>query len=143
MPNTREKLMDLIEQGRNKGNEMCGKQDGCDKCKYQAPKGCVWGLIADHLIANGVTFATDNNIGDKWISVKERLPENDYGKHWKERKYYLVRYEPSGLMCVAHYGYKEYDWWIDGHDCVLSATNFKEVTHWMEINNLPQPPKGE
>ena len=79
----------------------------------------------------------------EWISVKDRLPENDYGKHWKERKHYLVRLEPSGLMCVAHYGYKEYGWWIDGHDCVLSATNFKEVTHWMELNNLPQPPKGE
>jgi hypothetical protein len=85
---------------------------------------------------------TDTNVG-KWISVKERLPENDYGKHWKERKHYLVSLAPSGLMCVAHYGYKEYGWWIDGHDCVLSATNFKEVTHWMEINNLPQPPKGE
>ena len=92
--------------------------------------------IADHLIANGVTV-------QEWISVKDRLPENDYGKHWKERKHYLVRLEPSGLMCVAHYGYKEYGWWIDGHDCVLSATNFKEVTHWMELNNLPQPPKGE
>ena len=78
-----------------------------------------------------------------WISVKDRLPENDYGKHWQERKHYLVSLAPSGLMCVAHYGYKEYGWWIDGHDCVLSATNFKEVTHWMEITNLPQPPKGE
>ena len=24
-----------------------------------------YGVIADHLIANGVTFATDNNVGDK------------------------------------------------------------------------------
>lgn len=76
----------------------------------------------------------------RWIPVTERLPENDYGKHWKERNRYLVRFEPSGLMCVAHYGYKEYDWWIDGHDCVLSATNFKEVTHWMP---LPEPPKED
>lgn len=91
---------------------------------------------ATDLIAHGVTV-------QEWISVKDRLPENDYGKHWKERKHYLVWLAPSGLMCVAHYGYKEYGWWIDGHDCVLSATNFKEVTHWMEINNLPQPPKGE
>ena len=89
--------------------------------------------IADDLIANGVTV-------QEWISVDDRLPENDYGKHWKERKHYLVRLEPSGLMCVAHYGYKEYDWWIDGRDCVLSPTNFKEVTHWMPI---PEPPKGE
>ena len=76
----------------------------------------------------------------KWIPVTERLPKNDYGKHWKERKYYLVRVNPSGLMYVAHYGYKEYDWWIDEHDCVLSATSFKEVTHWMP---LPEPPKEE
>jgi hypothetical protein len=99
--------------------------------------------VADHLIANGVTLAEDNNVPSKWIPVTERLPENDYGKHWKERKYYLVRLAPSGLLCVAHYGYKEHGWWIDGHDCVLSATHFKEVTHWMEIENLPQPPKGE
>ena len=120
--------------------------------------------IAENLIAHGVTVqenckacaeATQNCIVklqeqiaelrsvQEWISVKERLPENDYGKHWKERKHYLVRFAPSGLMCVAHYGYKEYDWWIDEHDCVLSAANFKEVTHWMEISKSPQPPEGE
>ena len=32
-------------------------------------------LIAEELMAEGVTFATDNNVGDKWISVKDRLPE--------------------------------------------------------------------
>ena len=115
MPNTREKLI-------------------CDKCSHKIV--CKYKGTCDECNQ----FATN---GDKWISVKDRLPENDYGKHWKERKYYLVRFAPSGLMCVAHYGYKEYDWWIDEHDCVLSATNFKEVTHWMEITNLPQPPKGE
>lgn len=31
--------------------------------------------IADRLIANGVTFATDNNVGNKWIPVTERLPD--------------------------------------------------------------------
>ena len=112
----------------------------CKDCEFAKDiDGCVRRqkeIIADRLIAHGVTV-------QEWISVKDRLPENDYGKHWKERKHYLVWLAPSGLMCVAHYGYKEYGWWIDGHDCVLSATNFKEVTHWMEINNLPQPPKGE
>ena len=33
------------------------------------------GMVADHLIANGVTFATDKNDGGKWIPVSERLPE--------------------------------------------------------------------
>ena len=110
----REKLVELIESARYWGSNTSEE-------------------IADNLLDSGVTV-------QEWISVKDRLPENDYGKHWRERKHYLVRYAPSGLMCVAHYGYKEYDWWIDHHDTVLSATNFKEVTHWMP---LPQPPKGE
>ena len=74
----------------------------------------------------------------EWISVEERLPDNDWGKHWKERKYYLVFTKPSGLMNVAVYGYKEHDWWIDRNSCVLDKKNYKEVTHWMP---LPEPPK--
>ena len=84
-------------------------------------------------------IATDNNVGHKWIPVRERLPENDYGKHWKERQYYLVCLQ-NGMMRVAHYGYKEHDWWIDSHDCVLARKHYTEVTHWM---HLPEPPKGE
>ena len=144
MPNTREKLIELLQSSPM---DVFGHRGV--------------GSLADHLIANGVTvqeqlrdhyWATEQAYKNgykkgkadalQWIPVTERLPKNDYGKHWKERKYYLVRFAPSGLMCVAHYGYKEYGWWIDEHDCVLSATNFKEVTHWMEISNLPQPPKG-
>lgn len=74
----------------------------------------------------------------EWISVDERLPENDWGKHWKERKYYLVLTEPSGLMDVATYGYKEYGWWVDRHHCVLDEKSCKRVTHWMP---LPEAPK--
>lgn len=122
----REKLVELIGSTEYGNGSLVGNN-------FQ--KGFIE-KIASHLIASGVTV-------QEWISVKDRLPGNDYGKHWKERKYYLVRFAPSGLMCVAHYGYKEHDWWIDEHDCVLSATNFKEVTHWMEITNMPQPPKGE
>lgn len=33
--------------------------------------------VADYLIDNGVTFATDNNVGSKWIPVTERLPKNE------------------------------------------------------------------
>ena len=74
---------------------------------------------------------------DRWIPVTEKLPKNDYGKHWKERAYYLVRLS-NGTMRVAHYGYKEYDWWIDSHDCVLSKKHYTEVTHWRQ---LPEQPK--
>lgn len=76
--------------------------------------------------------------GVEWISVTERLPENDYGKHWKERKHYLVMTEPSGLMRVARFGYKEHLWWVDSHDTVMTSVNYAKVTHWMP---LPQPPE--
>lgn len=77
---------------------------------------------------------------DKWIPVTDHLPKNDYGKHWKERAYYLVRLS-NGTMRVAHYGYKEYDWWIDSHDCVLSKKHYTEVTHWRQLPE--QPKEGE
>jgi hypothetical protein len=74
----------------------------------------------------------------EWISVDEGLPENDYGKHWKERQHYLVMTEPSGLMRVARFGSKEFPWWIDSHDTVMTSANYAKVTHWMP---LPEPPK--
>jgi hypothetical protein len=97
----------------------CRKMEDCDICKatklYNA--GCH---------------------KQEWISVDERLPENDYGKHWKERRYYLVMTEPSGLMRVARFGYKDFPWWIDSHDTVLTSANYNKVTHWMP---LPEAPK--
>ena len=98
MDNTREKLIELIQSA----------VDGC--ATYWA-----W-LIADHLIANGVTFDKDinaltkkiaeleksnrnwrrkmqkirqryaKNDADKWIPVTERLPEED-GKYLVFRKH--------------------------------------------------------
>lgn len=92
--------------------------------------------IAEAFVAKGWRKRSEG----EWISVEERLPDNDWGKHWKERKYYLVFTKPSGLMNVAVYGYKEHDWWIDRNSCVLDKKNYNEVTHWMP---LPEPPKGE
>ena len=57
MPNTREKLIELLDSHKCPwlaGNTECPL--GCNNC------------IADHLIANGVTV-------QKWIPVTERLPE--------------------------------------------------------------------
>ena len=57
MPNTREKLIELLEDRRLEASEVCGSMN----------KGFgAW--YADHLIANGVTV-------QKWIPVTERLPE--------------------------------------------------------------------
>ena len=43
--------------------------------------GSIWGYegdessAADYLLANGVTFATDTNVGSKWISVEDDKPD--------------------------------------------------------------------
>ena len=98
----------------------------------EAVGGCAtyWaGRIADHLLANGVTI-------QRWISVEERLPENDYEKHWKDRKQYLVVMS-NGMYTVCRYGYKEYDWWIDRNDSVIGR--FNQVVKWMEL----EPPKED
>ena len=126
MPNTREKLIELLKSAYGKS--------------FNAPHLAEHEIepLADHLIANGVTV-------QKWISVKDRLPEQD-GK-------YLVFEQSSGrtntsilrfakdARKVDRYDFKgrwknawyEYDseW---GHYTVDS------VTHWMP---LPEPPKGD
>ncbi len=57
MPNTREKLIELLDVGATIANNICGgiACDDCEGYKY----GCTFVYIADHLIANGVTFADD------------------------------------------------------------------------------------
>lgn len=75
---------------------------------------CAIGRMADWLLANGVTFATDNNAGGKWIPVTERLPEDGEfcicfdGRiadvlRWDERKcrwcHYLRAYPKTSVIC--------------------------------------------
>ena len=101
MPNTREKLIELVSQVQYLG--------GLEE------------KIADHLIANGVTIATDNN---KWIPVTERLPER-YQNVLTVREDRKIRFDAIGSLDVW---YEER--WHTGNP----------VTHWMP---LPEPPKGE
>ena len=140
MLNTREKLIEILRQTRYEYRRYIAIKDYEKRMartdeEFLAVDDSIVGEIpfcADHLIANGVTV-------QKWIPVTERLPDNDYRKHWKERHYYLVRLQ-HGQMRTARYGYKKYDWWVDSHNCVLSKEHHTEVTHWMP---LPEPPKGE
>lgn len=91
----------------------------------QAAVGCCteyWsGLIADHLLANGVTF-------QQWIPVSERRPE--------ENDVYIV----SALdghdrrITFAQWQNRLKRWYLTG------ARSYWKVTHWMP---LPEPPKGE
>ena len=140
MPNTREKLIELLDVIIQPGQKTLGD-------------------IADHFIANGVTFATDNNVGGKWIPVTERLPKS--GKH-----VLVACVTPCGqYVCDAYYCsarsitggcgddlatiYDEDDdvyylmpgWYevIKNWDDYNSITIYDSVTHWMP---LPEPPKG-
>ena len=78
-------------------------------------------LIADHLIANGVTL--DNQVSSsKWISVKDRLPEPFT---------VVLVYDNDKTVAVAY---------MTRHKEWVGIVIRNEVTHWMP---LPQPPKEE
>ncbi len=78
--------------------------------------------IADHLIAHGVTV-------QKWISVKDRLPEED-----KDVLAFCYWHE-SWQVQVCHLSS---NWNGQWHTSV--AGQWVIVSHWQY---LPQPPKGE
>jgi len=75
-------------------------------------------VVADYLIANGVTFATDNNDDCKWIPVSERLPEDGVQ---------VLACTKHGKAFPAHCERRK---WRVSH----SVT----ITHWMP---LPLSPK--
>lgn len=104
------------------------------------------GGMADHLIANGVTFAKDTNV-HSWIPVTERLPkERDsifkklYGtKQWLPGMFCTVSdnvlasiEREDGTRCVRYMHTQGGEWNLD------SMPWAKKVTHWMP---LPEPPK--
>ena len=109
----REKLVELL---REAPYNIFGNKLG--NCYFDS---CL-GLIADHLIMNGVTV-------QEWISVKDRLPEaGGYAGCIAKRNPF------SGFMpMVARI---EKNGWVNP----ITEQYISEVTHWMPI---PRPPKGE
>ena len=77
----------------------------------------------------GKKFATDNNVGDKWIPVSERLPERDV---------LVLAIGARGGMFLG----KTPSLFSDGtaYFIVPNARSCRYATHWMP---LPEPPKGE
>jgi len=144
MPNTREKekLIELLSQVQYLG--------GLEE------------KVADHLIANSVTlkshdchWATEQAYKNgyekgkadamKWISVKDRLPEED-GKYFVFRKHTYgagittLRFAKDARKVDKydfHRGWKKV--WYE-YDSEWGHYTLDDVTHWMP---LPEAPKGE
>ena len=124
----KEKLVEIMEDlGCNneycKDCEFCNDIDGCVHRRKE--------IIADRLIANGVTV-------QEWISVKDRLPDN------KEYDWVLAQVvEDNGYMHipkVMEYRQLRNDWFEETYGWLSEHNGLFSVTHWMP---LPQPPKGE
>lgn len=127
----REKLIELLDQC-----DRCNAEY-CNQCEFGKDiDGCVLmrkEIIADTLLANGVTFATDTNDGGKWIGVEDRLPEC---------KQDVLMYFDTGNMAVG--------WWYDRDEVITFWSAYSddgwytdcdcEPLYWMP---LPEPPKEE
>ena len=98
----REKLIELLDQFVY--DEWYGNDD-----------------IADKLISNGVTV-------QEWISVEDKLPEDDSD---------VLAYSRNGEECRIYPANYEKGVWFD---CIFNTPATDTTTHWMP---LPEPPKGE
>ena len=102
---------------REKLVELLTDLYGCDPAYYDVDARA----IAQHLVEHAVTV-------QEWISVNDRLPENDsdvlaYLRNGEESRIYPANYA-KGV-------------WFD---CIFDIPVTNATTHWMP---LPQPPKGE
>lgn len=124
----REKLIALVYEGKMKRIDICADIEDCGLCEHDVDgEYCCDGVVADHLLANGVTFATDNNVGGKWIPVTERLPGTE--------KVLIT----DGDIVMRGYRRSDGVWkyGVDLHE-VWENMSLRPVTHWMP---LPEPPK--
>lgn len=78
----------------------------------------------------GVKSVTDNNVV-KWISVKDRLPEDN------SNVIACLWIGEESRVYPAFYAHGV--WW----DRVFSTPTTNTTTHWQPMPKLPQPPKGE
>ena len=122
MPNTREKLIELLSDCIDENLDPDDPYVGVD-VNYEQ--------IAAHLISNGVTVQGDKdiNVPTKWISVKDRLPE-------LHTKVLCCGVKGGRFIAeLASWGHENCLYWTkrDGKGC-------SRPTHWMP---LPEAPEGE
>ena len=127
----REKLVELLI----KGNDACVGTDCFEGCNLYFEADCLYKLMADVLIANGVTV-------QEWISVNdERKPkqlqeclcvcrfDDDTKGEWRFYnilKWHDVPYQDNGIVNRPHF--------------TDEGVHGMVVTHWMPLPKLPQPP---
>ena len=112
----REKLVELLKTNACPSPFMC-----VPTCRYYGFGDCFPVRFADHLISHGVTV-------QEWISVKDRLPEDD-----SDVLAYL-QIDQEGRIYPANYAKGV---WFD---CIFNTPATGTTTHWMP---LPKLPKGE
>ena len=124
----REKLVELLKEAPY--NIFDNKLGGMlfDSCL---------GMIADHLINNGVTM-------QEWIPVDDRLPEIPEG--WVETPEPVLYMMKNTKTIYAGY-YGEGGVWKDKYFRQYAdsrnGVDADDVLCWMPQHDLPQPPKGE
>ena len=115
----REKLVELLDSN-------CGYVD-----EVEAE------VLADYLIANGVTI-------QEWVSVDDRLPEIPEG--WAETSEPVLYMMKNTKTIYAGY-YGEGGVWKDKYFRQYAdsrnGVDVDDVLCWMYQHDLPQPPKGE
>ena len=94
-------------------------------------------MIADHLIANGVTV-------QNWIPITERLPGTPNG--WAENPEPVLYMMKNTKNIYAGY-YGEGGVWRDKYfrqyEDSREGVDAHDVLCWMWQHDLPKPPKGE
>lgn len=119
----REKPIQMIVEKQNCG--LTHNSKGQDYVTYNSE-------LADHLIANGVTFAKDTDVQSKWISVEDEMPHAEYG-------------ESDTVLAVGGLGIVEMLYFDGGCWCYPTGEPvfYKDpswrITHWMP---MPEPPVG-
>ena len=132
MPNTREKLIELIGSVQYGNGSLIGNN-------FQ--KGFIE-KIADHLIAHGVRLEEKQATSDetsKWITVKDGLPKLipcGAGTAYSE----AVNVLTSGRKVLTAI-WDGFDWICDAE---FWDAEDEEITHWTPVPlPLPEPPEGE